>query len=72
MFSYTGLKNAQIQMLKTEHHIYMLDSGRMSMSGCEVLSNTGPLTVVNTKNVKYVAEAINQVVRQADSGAVAL
>lgn len=50
MFSYTGLSEAQCLRLMKEHHIYLLKSGRISMSG------------VNTKNVVYLAKAINEVV----------
>jgi aspartate aminotransferase, cytoplasmic len=72
MFTYTGLTTTQVQMLKTEHHIYMLDSGRMSMSGCNVFFKTRQLTVVNTKNLRYVAEAINEVVRKTHTYALAV
>ncbi|KAK2783495.1 hypothetical protein FQN52_009615 [Onygenales sp. PD_12] len=53
MFSYTGLTKEQIKTLREEYHIYMLDSGRASISG------------LNTKNVKYVASAFDAVVRKA-------
>jgi len=49
MFSYSGLNKEQCQKMVKKHHIYMLDNGRMSMSG------------INTKNVKYVAKAIHEV-----------
>eukprot|EP01022_Parablepharisma_sp_SALTPOND_P030440 TRINITY_DN7629_c0_g1_i2.p1 TRINITY_DN7629_c0_g1~~TRINITY_DN7629_c0_g1_i2.p1 ORF type:complete len:296 (+),score=40.10 TRINITY_DN7629_c0_g1_i2:453-1340(+) len=50
MFSYSGLTKAQCRQMVDKHHIYMLDNGRMSMSG------------INTKNVAYVAKAIHDVV----------
>lgn len=33
MFSYTGLTKDQVKILNQEYHIYMLDSGRISISG---------------------------------------
>ena len=52
MFSYTGLSKSQVQRLKQVHHVYMLENGRMSMSG------------LNGKNIGYVARAIKEVVEQ--------
>ncbi len=46
MFSYTGLTEAQCDILIKKYHIYLLRSGRISMAG------------INTKNVKYLAKAI--------------
>ncbi|EFE39011.1 aspartate aminotransferase, putative [Trichophyton verrucosum HKI 0517] len=51
MFSYTGLTKEQVRLLR-EYHIYLLDSGRISIAG------------LNTSNLKYVAEAIDSVVRK--------
>ncbi|CEP17012.1 hypothetical protein [Parasitella parasitica] len=51
MFSFTGLKKSQVQVLKEKYHIYMTENGRISMAG------------VSTKNVDYLAEAIDYVVR---------
>ncbi|CAG9767889.1 unnamed protein product [Ceutorhynchus assimilis] len=48
MFSYTGLRQIQVQHLKKQHHIYLLDDGRMNVSG------------LNLDNVQYIAMAINQ------------
>jgi aspartate aminotransferase len=50
MFSYTGLSKTQVHRLKEVHHVYMLENGRMSLSG------------LNEKNVAYVARAIRDVV----------
>ena len=33
MFSYTGLNKTQVKLLKAKYHIYMLDSGRISVAG---------------------------------------
>ncbi|EEP76182.1 hypothetical protein UREG_01031 [Uncinocarpus reesii 1704] len=52
MFSYTGLTKDQIRILNQKYHIYMLDSGRISISG------------LTTSNVKYVAQAFDSVVRE--------
>ncbi|KAL3469687.1 pyridoxal phosphate-dependent transferase [Aspergillus californicus] len=50
MFSYTGLSNEEVALLKKEFSVYLLPSGRASICG---------LTV---KNVGYTAEAIHRVV----------
>lgn len=34
MFSYTGLAKEQVKMLVEEYHVYMMDSGRISIAGC--------------------------------------
>jgi aspartate/tyrosine/aromatic aminotransferase len=49
MFSYTGLTEEQVLRLKRVHHIYLMLNGRASLSG------------VNDGNVKYVADAIIEV-----------
>ena len=46
MFSYTGLTAPQVLKLRAEHHVYMLESGRLSMAG------------VTSKNVEPLAAAI--------------
>jgi len=51
MFSFTGLSKEQCEKLIKKHHIYLLTSGRISMAG------------INTSNVKYMASAIDDVVR---------
>ncbi|ODV95563.1 hypothetical protein PACTADRAFT_68979 [Pachysolen tannophilus NRRL Y-2460] len=51
MFSFTGLSSDEVEKLETNYAIYMLRNGRMSISG------------LNEQNVKYVAEAIDKVVR---------
>lgn len=51
MFSYTGLNASQSQTLTDKYHIYLTNNGRISMAG------------LNTKNVRYVAECIDKVVR---------
>lgn len=35
MFSYTGLTSTQVIRLRQKYHIYLLSSGRASISGCE-------------------------------------
>jgi aspartate aminotransferase len=50
MFSYTGLNENQVKFLIKEYHIYLLNTGRISMCG------------VNDKNVAYVAKAIHHAV----------
>ncbi|KZV88318.1 PLP-dependent transferase [Exidia glandulosa HHB12029] len=51
MFSFTGLNSSQSQTLTDKYHIYLTNNGRISMAG------------LNTKNVRYVAEGIDKVVR---------
>lgn len=52
MFSYTGLTKDQIKFLHDKYHIYMLNSGRISIAG------------LNTSNINYVAKAIDTAVRE--------
>ncbi|KAK3902077.1 pyridoxal phosphate-dependent transferase [Staphylotrichum tortipilum] len=52
MFSFTGLNETQVLKLRTDYHIYMTKNGRVSMAG------------LNTRNVGYVAAAIDKVVRE--------
>merc|ERR1711934_580077 len=51
MFSFTGLTKDQAKQMVDKHHIYMLANGRISMAG------------VTSGNVKYIAQAIDDVVR---------
>jgi aspartate aminotransferase len=51
MFSYTGLNKSQVDMLIKKHKVYLLSDGRINICG------------LNTKNVEYVAKAIDDVVR---------
>jgi len=54
MFSYTGLSTKQCEILINKWHIYLLKSGRISMAG------------ITSKNVKYLAQAINDAVNTSD------
>lgn len=54
MFSYTGLSVEQVGKLK-EKHVYMLKSGRASISG------------LNARNVGIVARVIDEVVRETQA-----
>lgn len=51
MFSFTGLSEKQCLHLISHHHVFMMTNGRIAMVG------------LNTKNVNYVAECINDVVK---------
>ncbi|BDD61550.1 hypothetical protein MPDQ_004620 [Monascus purpureus] len=51
MFSYTGLTASQVQALREKYHVYLIASGRASVSG------------LSQNNVTYVAKAIDDVVR---------
>lgn len=50
MFAFTPITKEQAIRLKNEFSIYMLENGRISLSG------------FNEKNVEYVAKAIKKVV----------
>lgn len=52
MFSFTGLSPAQVLELRSKWHVYMSETGRMSVAG------------LNAGNVKYFAEAVDDVVRR--------
>jgi aspartate aminotransferase len=52
MFSFTGLTEAQVLKIREEAHVYMTKNGRISMAG------------LNSKNVEYVAKAVDKVVRE--------
>ncbi|KAF2835999.1 putative aspartate protein [Patellaria atrata CBS 101060] len=52
MFSFTGLTEKQVLKIREDAHVYMTKNGRISMAG------------INTKNVDYVANAIDKVVRE--------
>jgi hypothetical protein len=43
MFSYTGLTPSEVAVLRTQFHIYMLSSGRISVAGRKL---TTPLTLL--------------------------
>ncbi|KAG9773786.1 Aspartate aminotransferase, cytoplasmic [Exophiala dermatitidis] len=51
MFGYTGLNTNQIKYLQDEHHIYMADTGRISIAG------------LNDNNVGHFAAAVDKAVR---------
>ncbi|KAI2619171.1 pyridoxal phosphate-dependent transferase [Hypoxylon sp. NC1633] len=51
MFSFTGLTEPQVMKIRSDFHIYMTKNGRISMAG------------LNTRNVEYVAKAIDKIVR---------
>jgi len=52
MFSFTGLTEAQALKIRADSHVYMTKNGRISMAG------------LNTRNVDYVAHAIDRIVRE--------
>jgi aromatic-amino-acid transaminase len=52
MFSYSGLKADQVELLQTQYGIYALSTGRICVAA------------LNSKNVGYVCEAIAEVVKQ--------
>lgn len=42
MFSYTGLTAPQVKTMREEHHIYLLSTGRASISGCKLELEIAP------------------------------
>ena len=50
MFTYTGLSLAQCEHMINKRHVHMMKNGRIAMVG------------LNSKNVNYVAESINDAV----------
>lgn len=55
MFSFTGLGKQHVQRLRDLHHVYLMQSGRASLSG------------VNDDNVQYVADAFSEVIQHFGS-----
>ncbi|KAK8811322.1 hypothetical protein WA158_003057 [Blastocystis sp. Blastoise] len=51
MFSFTGLTPEQVEALATQYSVYMVPTGRASLSG------------INTHNVEYIAKAIHEVTK---------
>ena len=51
MFSYTGLSPDMVERLESQHAVYLVSSGRISIAG------------LNDGNVDHVAKAIDEVVR---------
>ncbi|EIM90168.1 aspartate aminotransferase [Stereum hirsutum FP-91666 SS1] len=51
MFSFTGINEGQSKALVEKAHVYLTPNGRISMAG------------LNTKNVRYFAEALDKAVR---------
>lgn len=54
MFSFTGISEKQVLAIREKWHVYMTKNGRISMAG------------LNTGNVKYFAEALDDVVRHVN------
>ncbi|ODV61817.1 PLP-dependent transferase [Ascoidea rubescens DSM 1968] len=51
MFSFTGLNPKQVERLASEHGVYLISSGRISIAG------------LNDSNVEYVAQSIDETVK---------
>jgi aromatic-amino-acid transaminase len=54
MFTYTGLSPRQVDMLREEHAVYLLRSGRMCIAG------------LNQRNVPTVVEAVADVLSRGE------
>jgi len=46
------ISDSQVEYLRHRHHIYMVNCGRVNVTG------------LNTKNIRYVAKAINDTLRK--------
>ncbi|KAJ5429305.1 Pyridoxal phosphate-dependent transferase major region subdomain 2 [Penicillium cf. griseofulvum] len=51
MFSYVGLSDEQVTLLRNKHHVYLQDSGRISIAG------------LNKFNIDYTARSISAVIK---------
>ncbi|KAJ5360006.1 Pyridoxal phosphate-dependent transferase major region subdomain 2 [Penicillium concentricum] len=51
MFSYVGLSVEQVTLLRKKHHVYLQDTGRISIAG------------LNNSNIDYTARSISAVVK---------
>jgi len=51
MFSFTGLSKAECERLISEHHVYLLKSGRISLAG------------LNKGNIQYMVDSVDEVRR---------
>lgn len=56
MFSLTGIATPVIQRLQTEHHVYMLATGRISLAGLNS-SNIRRFAVALTESINFVSKA---------------
>ncbi|TPP61046.1 Aspartate aminotransferase [Fasciola gigantica] len=52
MFSFTGLTKAQAEFMRSAHHIYLMNDGRINMCG------------LTTHNIDYVAHGIDDTLRK--------
>jgi len=52
MFSFTGLTPQQCQYLVSEHHVYLLSSGRINIAG------------LTTSNIDFVADALHDAINK--------
>ena len=50
MFSFSGISTEDVQKLRNEYSIYIVDSGRVNIAG------------ITSKNINYISESINKVV----------
>ena len=51
MFSYSGITKPQVERLRNEYSIYLIETGRICVAA------------LNTKNIGYVADAIAKVIK---------
>lgn len=53
MFTYTGLSCDQVATLRERHHLYMLSSGRISISGCKLPT---PSNLAIVRSLREISE----------------
>ena len=51
MFSFSGLSKEEVIQLKKDFSIFIVESGRINIAG------------ITTKNIEYISNSINQVVK---------
>jgi aspartate/tyrosine/aromatic aminotransferase len=51
MFSFSGMSKEEVIQLKKDFSIYIVESGRINIAG------------ITTKNIEYISNSINQVVK---------
>ena len=53
MFFYSGLSRKQCEILANKHHIYLLSTGRVSLTG------------INTHNIQRIVQAFKEAIEEA-------
>ena len=59
MFSYTGLTPTQVQALKEKYHVYLIKSGRASISGRKLSPLPHPPILIPTRTPTNTLSPLN-------------